>query len=52
MPTNIKNYYFNLYELAEKNQSGDWKKYRFLKIFPQYFTTSHRIFRTMKRLKL
>ena len=28
-------------ELAEKNQSGDWKKYtRFLKIFPQYFATS------------
>ena len=28
-------------ELAEKNQSEDWKKYtRFLKIFPQYFATS------------
>jgi len=28
-------------ELAEKNQSRDWKKYtRFLKIFPQYFATS------------
>lgn len=29
MPTNIKNYYFNLYELAEKNQSGDWKNIDF-----------------------
>ena len=28
-------------ELAEKNQSSDWKKYtRFLKIFPQYFAKS------------
>ena len=27
-------------ELAEKNQSSDWKKYtRFLKIFPQYFAS-------------
>ena len=28
-------------ELAEKNQTSDWKKYtRFLKIFPQYFAKS------------
>jgi len=28
--------------LAEKNQSGDWKKYtRFFKISPQYFAAHH-----------
>lgn len=37
MPTNIKNYYFNLYELAEKNQSGDWKKISIFKNFSSIF---------------
>ena len=39
-------------ELAEKNQSGDWKKYtRFLKFFLNILLPHLVIFITMKKLK-
>ena len=39
-------------ELAEKNQSGDWKKYtRFLKFFLNILLPHRVIFITMKKLK-